>query len=274
MNWARKHTHIPVPGIVRYDATENNLIGHEFTLLERAPGVSVDQIYDKLSMETKTNMVRQLTDYLIELYLHPWKDGYVGGLTLHGNGESVCGPPIDEFFWQVPDLEKYWPSPEMHEILDMINPIPVEGFTSYVAFNVGCLERYIHAINVHPLLEPYRDTVPRLQSLIVTLEQPAFKDQLNRVVYVFAHKDLHLGNIISEDKAEQTQMEELFEKVCLEKGPGWMLEEMKMNELQESMQNVVNQIREIVEVCAKGQANDRVARWRSVAETSMERFGV
>lgn len=69
-------------------------------------------------------------------------------------------------------------------------------------------------------------------------------------------------------------MEALFEKVCLEKGPGWMLEEMKMNELQESMQNVVNQIREIVEVCAKGQANDRVARWRSVAETSMERFGV
>jgi hypothetical protein len=297
---------------VRYDATENNLIGHEFTLLEKAPGVSVDKVYDTLSTETKTNMVSQLTEYLIELHSNPWKEGYVGGLTLRDDGESARGPPIDEWFWQVPVLEKYWSSLGMHETLDTINPLPAEGFNSYVAFNVGCLERYIHAIEVHPALKSYRDMIPRLQSFIVTLQKPECMDQLNRVTYVFAHKDLHFANIMCdpddpgcpitaildwefsgvvpaprwnppraflwnykntpEDKAERTRMEEVFEQVCHEKGVEWILEQMKMNELQESMQKVVNHVRAIVEVCPKGQASDRVAQWRSVAEAAMEKF--
>ena len=186
MSWVRKNTTIPVPTIVRYDATENNLIGHEFTLLEKAPGVSVDKIYDTLSPEVKTSMVHQLTEYLIELHSHPWKEGYVGGLILRDDGEIVCGPPIDEFFWQLPDIEKYWSLVETHETLETINPIPAEGFPSYVAFNIGCLERYIHAIKIHPTLEAYRDMIPRLQSLIIALQRPEFKDELNRVSYVFA----------------------------------------------------------------------------------------
>lgn len=57
MTWIRKHTSIPVPAIIRYDETENNVIGHEFTLLEKASGISVDQIYATLSDEVKTQMV-------------------------------------------------------------------------------------------------------------------------------------------------------------------------------------------------------------------------
>lgn len=314
MNWVRKNTHIPVPEIVRYDATENNLIGHEFTLLEKAPGVSVDKVYATLDTETKTDMVRQLTEYLIELHSHPWKDGYVGGLTLRDDGETTCGPPIDEYFWQVPDLEKYWSFPGTQETLDTINPVPADGFESYVAFNVGCLERYIHAIQVHPVLQPYQDMIPRLQSFITALQKPENMKELNRVAYILAHKDLHFANIMCdpeqpgypitaildwefsgvvpaprwnppraflwnmkstpEDKAEQTRMEDLFEQVCREKGVEWILGEMKMNTLQESMQTVVNYVRAIVEVCPRGQASDRVAQWRSVAETAMEKFGV
>lgn len=314
MNWVRKSTHIPVPAVVRYDATEEKLIGYEFTLLEKAPGVSVDKIYDTLSTETKTNMVRQLTEYLIELHSHPWKDGYVGGIFPHDNGESARGPPVDEWFWLVPDLEKYWSSLGLHETLETINPIPAEGFDSYVAYNVGCLERYIHAIEAHPALEPHRDLVTRLQSLIITLQQPEFMDQLNRVTYVLAHQDLHFANIMCDpnepgcpittildwefsgvvpaprwnppraflwnyknspaDKAEHTRMEEVFEQVCREKGAEWMLEEMKMSELQDSMQKVVNHVRAITEVCPRGQSSDRVAQWRSVAETAMDKFGV
>ncbi|EED13998.1 conserved hypothetical protein [Talaromyces stipitatus ATCC 10500] len=297
MNWVRKNTHIPVPAIVRYDATENNLIGHEFTLLEKAPGVSVDKIYDTLSTETKTKM-----------------SGYVGGLTLRDNGEIARGPLLDEYFWQLPDLEQYWSSPGMHETLDTLNPIAADGFPNYVSFNVACLERYIHAIEVHPLLDPYRDMVPRLRSFILALQTSVNIDELNRVAYVLAHKDMHFANIMCdpeepgcpitavldwefsgvvpaprwnppraflwnmkstpEDKAEQTRMEELFEQVCHERGAQSILEETKMNAAQESMQTVVNHVRAIVEVCPRGQASDRTRQWRKVAEAAMEKFGV
>ncbi|KAK9237688.1 hypothetical protein V1525DRAFT_147344 [Lipomyces kononenkoae] len=318
MTWVRQNTSIPVPATVRYDATENNAIGHEFTLLERAAGISVDRVYATLSDSVKTQMVHQLTDYLIELHAHPWAEGYVGGLTLTSTGAVARGPPIDENFWQLPDLEKYWSAlagvEGGEETLESLNPIPAEGFPSYVAYIVGCLERHIHAIETHPSLQPYRDLIPRIREFVAQLQEPQNITELNRVAYVLAHKDLHFANIMCdpeepgcpitavldwefsgvvpaprwnppraflwnmkwtpEDKVEQTRMEELFDTVCREKGARHILVEMQLNARQESMQTAVNHIRAIVEVCPRGQAQDRVAHWRGVAEAAMEAFRV
>ena len=68
-------------------------------------------------------------------------------------------------------------------------------------------------------------------------------------------------------------MEKLFKEICLEKGAEHLLEEVKINTLQESMQ-AVNHIRAIVEVCPRGQALDRVCRWREVVQKAIEVFGV
>ncbi|KAJ5807661.1 hypothetical protein N7447_011117 [Penicillium robsamsonii] len=307
MTWVRQNTTIPIPAIIRYDSTDNNIIRHEFTLLEKAPGKSIDQIYDTLSIEVRNKMVHQLTDYLIELHAHPW-ESYVGGLTLT-NGEITHGPPIDENFWELPDLEKYWAGSES---LELLNPIPSQGFNSFVAFTVACLERYIYAIEKHPSLESYRDLIPRIHAFATAIQEHA--EQLNQVVYVLAHRDLHFANIMCdpdqpdypitavldwefssvvpaprwnppraflwnmkwtlEGKEEQTRMEKLFESVCREKGAGKMLDEMNLNPLQESMQTAVNHIRAIVEVCPRGQAQHRVGHWRGVAESAMGAFGV
>ncbi|KAJ5778881.1 hypothetical protein N7457_006601 [Penicillium paradoxum] len=291
MTWIRQNTTIPIPAIVRYDSNDQNVIGHEFTLLEKAPGKSIDQIYDTLSMEARTELVHQLADYLVELHAHPWKEGYVGGLTLT-DGEITQGPPIDEDFWKLPDLEKYWAGSES---LELLNPIPPQGFPNFVAFTVGCLDRYIHAIERHPSLESHRDLVPWIRAFAIAIQEPNNADQLNQVAYVLAHKDLHFANIMCdpdhpdcpttavldwefngvvpaprwnppraflrnmkwtpEDKEEQARMEKLFESVCREKGVGKVLEEMQLNALQQSMQTAVNHIRAIVEVCPRGQAS-------------------
>ncbi|KAJ5399624.1 Aminoglycoside phosphotransferase [Penicillium sp. CMV-2018d] len=199
MTWIGKHTTIPVPAIIRYDATENNVIGHEFTLLEKASGISVDQIYATLSDDVKTQMAHQLTDYLIELHAQPWREGYVGGLTLKPTGEIAFGPPIDENFWQTPDLDKYWSASagvESTETLESFNPIPAEGFSSYTAYTNGCLERYVHAIEIHPSLEPYSDLIPRIREFMAQLRQQENQTELNRIAYIMAHKDLHFSNIM------------------------------------------------------------------------------
>ncbi|CAI7638496.1 unnamed protein product [Penicillium glandicola] len=292
MTWIGKHTSIPVPAIIR-----------------------VDQIYATLSDEIKTQMVHQLTDYLIELHAQPWREGYVGGLTLTPTGEIALGPPIDENFWQTPDLDKYWSASagvKSTETLESLNPISAEGFSSYTAYTNGCLERYLHAIEVHPSLEPYRDLIPQIREFMAQLRRQDNQKELNRVAYIMAHKDLHFANIMCDpdqqgcpitavldwefsgvvpgprwnppraflwnmkwdpyDKAEQSRMEQLFEQTCHEKGAEHILEQTQLNAKQEMMQTAVNHIRAIVEVCPRGQAQDRVAHWRAVAEAAMEGF--
>ena len=148
------------------------MIGHEFTLPEKASGISVDQICATPSDDVKTQMVHQLTGYLIELHAQPWREGYVGGLTLTPTGEIAFGPPIDEGFWQTPDMDKYWSASagvESTETLESFNPIPAEGFSSYTAYTNGCLERYVHAIEIHPSLEPYSDLIPRIREFMAQL---------------------------------------------------------------------------------------------------------
>ncbi|KAJ3472109.1 hypothetical protein NLG97_g11278 [Lecanicillium saksenae] len=44
LRWLAARTAIPVPTVVRYDASTDNALGREFTLLERVPGASVDKI--------------------------------------------------------------------------------------------------------------------------------------------------------------------------------------------------------------------------------------
>lgn len=73
-----------------------------------------------------------------------------------------------------------------------------------------------------------------------------------------------------DDKVEQTRVEQLFEQICREKGAGHVLEQTQLNSKQELMQTAVNHIRAIVEVCPRGQAQDRVAHWREVAEAAVE----
>ncbi|KAJ5097254.1 hypothetical protein N7456_007975 [Penicillium angulare] len=312
MTWVRRNTRIPVPNIIRYDSSENNIIKHEFTLLEKAPGVSADQVYHTLSEEARTKMIHQLVDYLAELHSLPWKDGYVGGLVL-SNDQIVQGPPIEENFWQIPDIDKYWNGPTEGETLETLNPLALHGYPDYVSFIVASLKCYIHAIETHPSLETYRDLLPRIMRFIDILQKPENAKELNQVAYVMAHKDMHFANIMCdpehpdcpitaildwefsgvvpeprwnppraflwnyqttpEAKAEQSRMENIFEETCRKKGFERILKETKLSPRQEDMQIAVNHIRAIVEVCPRGQAKDRVAAWRATAEKAMRSFG-
>ncbi|KAJ5291586.1 hypothetical protein N7478_000837 [Penicillium angulare] len=312
MTWVRRNTHIPVPNIIRYDSSEKNIIKHEFSLLEKAPGVSVDQVYHTLSEEMRTKMVHQLVNYLAELHSQPWKDGFVGGLVL-SNEELVQGPPIEENFWQTPDIDKYWNGSSEGETLETLNPLALHGYLDYVSFIVASLKCYIRAIEIHPSLKPYWDLLPRIIQFIDLLQKPENAKELNQVTYVMAHKDMHFANIMcdpehpdcpitaildwefsgvvpaprwnppraflwnykttSEDKAEQARMESIFEEICREKGLERILEETQLSPRQQDMQTAVNHIRAIVEVCPRGQAKDRVASWRSTAEKAMKSLG-
>jgi aminoglycoside phosphotransferase (APT) family kinase protein len=307
MRWVRQNTNIPVPKVLKFSAEANNPIGHEFTLLERVPGTSLDNIYEGLNEEDKKNIVHQLVNILVELHSKPWLPGFVGGL-IWENGAVVRGPPLEETFWQVPDIEIYWPG----ESLESLNPLSGGPFDGYTAYVTAALQCYIHAMERHPSLERFRAMVPHIERFISAINSDQYKPKLNSVKYVLAHKDLHFANIMCDpadpnlpitavldwefsgvvpatrwnpvraflwngktdarSKEEQSKMEKLFETVCLEKGASNLLEDVKPNGLQESMQTAVSRIRAIVEVCPRGQAQDKVDTWRETAEASMAVF--
>jgi len=191
MRWVRQHTSIPVPAVIRFDDSEKNPIGHEFTLLEKASGVSVDTVYDTLTDGQKHRLVEQLAGYLNQLHSKPWPR-CVGGLVPREATDQVQpGPPVEETFWQKPDIDRLWPG----QTLELLNPVADGAFGSYTAYIAASIERYIYAINQHDSLTPFRDMIPRLSAFVDIIRTPE-NASLDDAVYVLAHKDLHFGNIM------------------------------------------------------------------------------
>jgi len=311
MRWVRAHTAIPVPAVVRWDATEANPLGCEYTLLEKARGTSADAVYDALDDRAKESLVAQLADVLVQLHEHSWD--HVGGLVVAEDGDSVVpGPMVDEWFWHVPDAAKYWGDGELVASLNPLGPYP-----GYTAWCRGQLEKYQYAILHHPSLEWMRDLLPRLSDFTAVLQQQTLALDKD-VKIVLAHKDLHFANVMMDydpssgslpvvtaildwefagivpaqrwnpvraflwnaktagdgGREEKARLWAVFERVAKEKGLTLLEDAEFSSPLQEAMQTAVNYIRAIVEVCPRGQAEDKVQEWRKVVEEAMEKFGI
>jgi hypothetical protein len=68
MQHVKRKTKIPIPAVVLYDASKNNALGHEFTLLEKMPGLSADRAWHGLELEGKNNLLLPLAEYLEQLH--------------------------------------------------------------------------------------------------------------------------------------------------------------------------------------------------------------
>ncbi|KYK58108.1 hypothetical protein DCS_05121 [Drechmeria coniospora] len=299
MKWLAENTTIPVPTIVRYDVTDENPIGREYTLLECIPGCSVDRMYSSMSEKAKRHLVEQLADMLIQLNSVEWK--HVGGLSMDGDGHVVPGRLLEDTFWMGPDMEEIWP----RESFDRLNP---QGpFDSHADFAEAYLQCAIHGISVHPTLSWLADLVPRIRNLIALL--PTLTS-LCRSRLILAHKDLHHANIMAlpdgtvtaildwefagvvpalrwdpvraflhpwtdEDPAVQTKEKErmwrFFEQVLERKGvKRWWEAEKEV----EDVWTVVTHCRALVDVCPRGAKGGKIAGWRAKIEKAMTHLGV
>lgn len=290
MKWVRDNTSIRTPAIVRYDTSEANPIGHEFTLLEKIPGVSADKVYAAVSEDVKHAWVRTLTDYLEELHAQPWSQ--ISGLSVAADGETVVpGRVLEETFWQAPDVEKYWSGVgDRTETIDTLN---IHGpYDGYAAWTLAQLDSFCYAIKTHPALASQRDLLLRLEAFGKAIKSHAA--DLDKVKLVLAHRDLHFGNIMvdpdhpeiitgildwefagvfpanrwdpvraflwnaSEEDgsyAEKYRLRAVFEEMCKHDGDAGkvnILEDAKTTELQDAMQQLSSHLRAIVEVVSRG----------------------
>ncbi|KAL0937441.1 kinesin light chain [Colletotrichum truncatum] len=190
MKWAREHTSVPVPAVIRWDSSCENVLGNEFSLLEKVPGISADKLFWDMSDEIRRKVVEQLVLFLAEIYKNStWK--YVGGMKVDEKGEIGPGPLVDEWFWMAPQIERFWG--DKGETVESLNPIdgPFEDWAAHID---AAMEKYVYVINHHPSLEWMRDLVPRLEAFRKYIRE--HKQEMNETRYVLAHRDLHLANIM------------------------------------------------------------------------------
>lgn len=300
MRWVRENTNLPVPLLVKWDASCDNVLGREFTLLERVEGRSVDGMYDEMGEKEKMWLVSQLTDAVIELNRHEWK--HVGGLRFNDQGEIVPGPVLEDTFWMAPDIEKFWGPGESVETL---NPSgPYNSHAEYLSAYVSC---FIHAIEVHPSLEWLASLIPQLHSLQGLLPSMA---SLKSTRLLLSHKDLHLANVnalpsgkltgildwefativpalrwdpvraflwngrYTEDAAkEKERLRGKFEEELDRRGVQKWWEDVGKEDA-ERVWTVVKFMRALVEVCPRGQRQDKVKEWKQTVQLALNELGV
>lgn len=305
MTWLAKNTTIPIPDVVAYDTSEDNPIAHEYTLLSKARGVTLSDIYDSLDDAQMIRVLDQLIDFLSQLHAHPWEG--IGGLNVSAEGEVKLAQVVDETFWQVPDVERLWPPGETVATLNIQGPFP-----TYVALISAQVQKYMQLIRTHEKLAFMRDTLPRLETFVSELAQPHRADELNKVALRLVHKDLHLANLLfdpasgrvtavldwefsgvvpftkwnprrsllwngrDDDKSsdEKQRLLALFTQRCEERGVTFLEDSKYASPIQESMQKVADFLRAIVEVSPRDQKQDLVQGWRDIVLESIVKFGV
>lgn len=193
MKWVRENTTIPVPEVVYFDPSEGNVLGNEFTLLEKVPGLNLSTVWDELDIGRKLSVLSQIADYLAQMHAHSFE--WIGGFRFPETGDSIVpGPLVDETFWQAPTVAIYWPAGESVSALNISGP-----YESYTALCAAELQRVIYAIGRHDSLAWVLDLVPRLQAFVNMLsnDREKIRDmKLNDTKIVLAHRGLHFDNIM------------------------------------------------------------------------------
>jgi len=289
LSWVNRNTKIPVPEVFAYSSSADNALGQEYVLLSKEEGETLSDIYTELDEQEKVGVVDQLIDFLLELHSFEWNS--IGGLVFKEVGEEreiIPGPVLEETFWQVPDIEKFWPLQENLETLNIKGP-----YSTYVEYISAHIRKYVYAISLHNSLIFMRDSIPLINKFLEELKSHA--KELNNVKLKLAHKDLHFGNILysrstgkitsildwefagivpftrwdpvkaflwngrgdgdrEEGRRERERWREVFEERCRERGVWFLVQDAKFaTKRQEMMQSAANYLRAVVEVAPRSE---------------------
>ena len=306
LSWVRKNTKIPVPEVIYHDASTVNPLGREFIILSRAPGIVISDIYDTLSGDQLDSILKQLMGFLVELHAHTFNS--IGGMMHSPSEPNVLepGPVLDEHFWFIPDLPKYFPMTS--ETFDSVN---FSGpFSTWVVYTIAVMKSYIHVAEVQPSLEFLREYIPRLHAFLDVLPQHA--EVLNNAPIKLVHKDMHFANILydpdrggitaildwefagtfpfpiwdpvraflwngkdgDESYREKYRLRDRFRALCKEEGADFLKDEKFTSKLQETMHQVTNTMRIIVTLIPRGQFIDRKEQFLKDLDNGLKAFGV
>lgn len=96
MKYVAEHTSILLPKIYTWDADPENVVGAEYMLIEKIPGVSLSKVWDDMLIEQKEQVLRQIVDIMVQLFSLTFPK--IGSLDHTADGSYVVGPLISRPF--------------------------------------------------------------------------------------------------------------------------------------------------------------------------------
>ena len=93
LDYVKQWTKIPVPAVIAYDSSSENDLGFEWILMEKIPGVPLQDIWRRLSDSSKEAITREIASYVLQIRencdFHE-----IGGIYHDSDAEFTVGPIV------------------------------------------------------------------------------------------------------------------------------------------------------------------------------------
>ena len=98
LDYVKRHTKIPVPTVIAYDSSSDNVLGFEWILMEKIPGAPLSDIWSRLSYISKGAITREIASHVFQLRnICVFNES--GGLYHDSKAEFIIGPVVTQFMF-------------------------------------------------------------------------------------------------------------------------------------------------------------------------------
>ncbi|KZT43671.1 hypothetical protein SISSUDRAFT_1040153 [Sistotremastrum suecicum HHB10207 ss-3] len=200
-------TTVPVPAVWFWSSDANspdNILGYEYIVMDKINARSLESQWRHIPPVVFDSILDQVIDHWLALRTASFGSS-VGGLrfgrTPDGKIDTTViepGPVVEEVMWQTPDVKRYWTDLGINEDFASLN---IKGpYSDYRRYLQDHLRIYARNISLHPTLEFARHFIPRIEQLVINLDDDNFDytRAAKDVAVYLAHQDTHLGNLLFE----------------------------------------------------------------------------
>lgn len=92
LRWVREHTDIPVPKVIAFEDSNDNVIGFEWILMELMPGTQAYRRWRTMSMEQKSAIAKRMAEFQAQLSCYDLPDSLfrkIGTLDMEDSHEDI-----------------------------------------------------------------------------------------------------------------------------------------------------------------------------------------
>ncbi|KUM65801.1 hypothetical protein ACN42_g1268 [Penicillium freii] len=206
LEFLRKHTSIPVPRVLSWSSDSSNVVGVEYIIMEKASGVQLFQVWEKMPKTERPPFIRGLAR--LEAQLSAIRFPASGGLYLRNETNILNCTPLDKdidptgSFCIGPSCDRAYQTEEI-ETPDIPGVHDTGPWNTISALGMSIAKRELSRIsNGHPTNHAhfYRGSVEECTQLLETTIRLMTRLDTNSILSRVSqptlwHTDLHMGNI-------------------------------------------------------------------------------
>lgn len=192
LNLVGERTDIPVPKVFAFDACDENILGFEWILMERLPGVTLDSAWKGMSLEQKVKLTKRIAHFSAQLFRLRFK--HIGSLHAPSEEHPTVGRLVSRTFMRPQPLSEdvfRGPYTSSHQWLSSLVAAQKEQI-EYGRIDPDTGEDYEEVKMQQAVTAKILDVLP-----VLVPEESAFETS-------FFHGDLSENNILVSDEREIT----------------------------------------------------------------------